>query len=63
MSWIFSNCTDCKHFKYEHKQTGLQNEYVYTCKAFPEGIPRSYMFRKEQDISDECSDRIKFEKE
>ena len=63
MSCIFSNCTDCKHFKYEHKQTDAQNKYIYTCPAFPKGIPKSYMFRKKQDINDECSDNVKFEKE
>lgn len=55
MSCIFSNCAECKFFKYTDKKK-------YVCKAFPDGIPQEYMFRLEQNANDECNNGIKFER-
>ena len=57
MSVVFSNCTECTHFNY------LKEKKLYTCKAFPEGIPANYMFRNNQDENQICNNGIKFEKE
>lgn len=53
MSVIFSNCVECKHFVYTDKGQ-------YLCRAFPEGIPGDYMFRKDQDKNTICNNGIKF---
>ena len=54
MSVIFSNCVECIHFKYS------KEDKSYSCKAFTEGIPPKYMFRKHQDENQICNNGIKF---
>ena len=57
MSVVFSNCVECVHFKYSKKNK------TYSCKAFPEEIPKKYMFRKNQQENQMCNNGIKFERE
>ena len=57
MSVIFSNCVECIHFKYS------KEDKSYSCKAFTEGIPLKYMFRKHQDENQICNNGIKFKRE
>ena len=56
MSVVFSNCAECKHLI-------VEENFKYKCKAFPEGIPREFMFRKDQDVNEECNKGVKFAKE
>lgn len=57
MSVIFSNCMECEHLIYK------ASTKEFSCKAFPAGIPGSYMFRKKQDENEECNNGIKFSRE
>lgn len=58
MSVIFTNCADCKYLIVEKEKT-----LKYTCKAFPEGIPGTFMFRKNQNINEICNNATKFKKD
>lgn len=57
MSVVFTNCVDCKYLIVEKGKT-----FKYTCKAFPNGIPGAFMFRKNQNINEICNNTIKFKK-
>ena len=54
MSVIFTNCAECGNFRYNRKSSS------YFCSAFPDGIPKEYMFRKNQNKNDNCNKDIKF---
>ncbi|MBQ9941831.1 MAG: glutamyl-tRNA amidotransferase [Christensenellaceae bacterium] len=56
MSVTFPICSDCKHEEY------LENEGKIVCKAFPDGIPLDFMFRKSPDEKEMCNNGVKFEK-
>lgn len=55
MSCVIPQCTDCKFFVYTKDKR-------YICKAFPEGIPLNFMFRKHPDNDKECNNGVKFER-
>lgn len=55
MSCVIPRCTDCKFFVYTKDKR-------YICKAFPEGIPLNFMFRKHPDNDKECNNGVKFER-
>ena len=54
MSVVFSNCMDCKYFR------KVTDSGEYLCDAFPDGIPKDYMIRKNQDKETVCNNGIKF---
>ena len=40
-------CFNCKHFD---EDKAKEKDHLYTCKAFPNGIPKEYLEFEESDL-------------
>lgn len=55
---VITKCDMCIH-----KLKDLKDGWRMCCKAFPDGIPSDYIFKKDVEQLDECNNGIKFERD